>query len=474
MAATGQREEMRVTSPETERVALSHLVFPAGFLVLGSLLTTLSLISVRFPSLFSGPISPGRLRAIASIALVVGWLIPAGSGVIYYLLPRLTGTRPVSHRLANGAGPASSLAAVVGMAVVALGRGDGLAPLLLPWWLDVAVATIAAVPLLVVLQTLRARTEEGVFVSLWFLTAAAVWLPILYVATNLPGFASVGRALQEVAFDAGLTTSWIVAIGVGGGLYAVTKTTGNPLGNRQVVKVAFWSLAFASIWSGPARLAFGATPDWLDRISAVLGLALPVAIVAAAAGMVSTIDRSWAEVRRDPGLMSLVAGMSMAVLLSILGAVAGFRSPAGTLGFTAFWDAIDYGWALGVATLLFAGVILQGLPAIAGRRLPDSVLSMRGIRLTVIGSVGVVISGIVAGLLTGFVWTGASFVGGTYSGLAETWTAGLGPAFVFIGFMALFAVVAAIGQSLVALTIIRTLTSGRAVVQEVLVTGDTL
>jgi cbb3-type cytochrome oxidase subunit 1 len=474
VAATGQREEMRESSPATERVALSHLVFPAGFLALGSVLAALSLASIRFPSLFSGPISPGRLRAIAAIALVVGWLLPAGSGVIYYLLPRLTGTPLASQKLAEGAGPLSSVVALAGMVVVALGGGDGLAPLLLPWWLDVAVATIATVPLLVTLQTLRARKEQGVFVSVWFIAAAAAWLPILYVATNLPGFASVGRALQEVAFDAGLTSTWIVAIGVGGGLYTVTKTTGNPLGNRQVVKVAFWSLAFASVWAGPARLAFGATPDWLDRISAVLGLALPVAIIAAAAGMVATIDRSWNEVRTDPGLMSLVSGMSLAILLAVLGAAAGFRSPAGTLGFTAFWDAIDYGWTLGVATLLFSGVILQGLPAIAGRRLADSGSSMRAIRLTVIGTVGVVISGVIAGLLTGFVWTGASFVGGTYAGLAETWTAGLGPAFIFIGFMALFGVVAAIGQVMVALSILRTLTSGRAGIQEVLVTGETL
>ncbi len=472
VAAPAATQDIQNDTSPTEQAALAHLLFPSAFLALGALLSALSLLTLRFPDLLAGPFSPGRVKGMAAVALVVGWLIPAGSGIIYYLLPRLTGSPLAGAELARVAGPLSSLLALGGIAVVALGLGDGLAPLLLPWWMDLGVLAIATIPLLVTIQTLRNRTEEGVYVSVWFLAAAAVWLPLLYISTNLPGFFSVGRALQETSFLAGFVNAWILAVGVGAAFYVAAKTSGNPLSNRQLAKVAFWSLAFASIWAGPGRLALGATPDWLDTMAAVLGLALPIAMLAAAAGIVTTIDGAWSRLGEEPALQAIVSALGLATLLSILQSAATFRSAAGTLGFTVFWEGIDYGWTLGVGTLLFAGAIYQALPALAGRRMGDIGFARRGIRLTLIGSVGLVLSTLLAGLMTGFAWNGASFTSGSFGGAFEAWSEGLGPASGLFGLAVLFGTVALAGHIFIALSIVRTITSGRAVEQEVLVMED--
>ncbi len=472
MATSVRTEDISEATGVSEKAASAHLLFPAAFLALGSALTALSLLTARFPDLLSGPFGHGRLVGMAAVALIVGWLIPAGSGIIYYLLPRLTGSQLVGAPLARLAGPASGVVALAGIGVVAGGAGDGLQPLLLPWWLDLPVLAIATVPLILTVQTIRARREEGVFVSLWFVIAAALWLPLLYISTNLPYTHSISKALQETVFSAGFSTTWVLAIGTGGAFYTATKATGNPLGNRQLARVAFWSLAFGAIWSGPARLALGATPDWLDQTSAVLGLAMPVAALAAAAGVAVTIDHSWDKVAGNPGLYATVAGLALAIVLAGLGAAAGFASVAGTVGFTSFWWGIDYGWWAGVGTLLFAGVIYQALPAITGKQVANNASALRGIRWTVAGALGVVISQTMAGVMTGFAWTGSSFATGSFLGIAPTWTEGLGAAAAFSGLAALFGLVALGGQTMTALNIFRTVTSGRAGQQEFLIRGD--
>lgn len=472
MAATETIPDNQTAQTIDDKVASGHLLFPVGFLVLGAVLWLVSMIALRFPSVTGGPFSPGRISAMAHIALIVGWLIPTGSGIVYYLLPRLSGATLHNSVLARLALPASALTAVAGMVTVGLGLGDGRAPLLLPWWLDLAVMAVATIPLLVTVTTLRERHEEGVYVSIWFVAAAVVWLPMIYAATNIPGAGSLGGVLSEVVFDAGFATLWVLAIGIGAAFYTVVKTTGNPLGNRQMARVAFWSLAFASIWSGPARLALGATADWLDKIAAVLGLALPVAVIAATAGIVVSIGRSWSQVREDPSLLAIVSGLGLAVLISSLAAAGGFRSAAATVGFTPFWDGIEHGWLLSVGTLLFAGTIFQALPAIGGRRATNPTTTLRGIGLTLIGGAGTVITTAIGGVLTGLTWTGASFATGSFIGIADTWNAGLGAAGTLVGIGLVFAALATVGQLLIAAGIFRTIASGKAGVQEVLVSEE--
>lgn len=456
------------TTPEP--AALSHLLFPSAFLALGSVLVGLTLVTARFPGLFAGMFSYGRMEMMASIAIVVGWLIPAGSGIIYYLLPRLTAAPLANQALAKLGGPASSIVALVGMVTVGLGFGDGLAPLGLPWWIDLGVLAVSTIPLLVTISTLQTRSEKGTFVSMWYITAAVVWLPMLYVAANLPGFLPIGRVLQETVFLAGLSSAWVLAIGIGAASYLAVKITGNPLTNRSMGRLGFWSLAFGAIWAGPGRLVLGTTPDWLDTVAATLGLAVPVAVIAACAMVGSTIDRSWKTVKSNPSLMATMAGLGLALVVSSLAAAATFRSAAATVGFTSFWNGIDYGWLMGVGTLVFAGATFQAIPALTGRQVPNS--AARGIGLAAVGALGVVASSTLSGLLTGFAWSSAAFSNGSYIDGTDGWISGLGPANVFSGLAILFGLVAMAGQVSIAYSIVSTITSGKVGAQEVIVSED--
>lgn len=455
------------TSESTDTVAVAHLLVSTAFLAVGGVLAALWLGSLSFLTAMSGVLSPGRLRSAAMTALMIGWLVQALVGAAYYVVPRIVGARLRRGPVAMVGLWALSALTVLGVVLVLLGLGDGVEPFSLPWWLDLPVLVALMIPAVVVIDTIRHRTEQGVYVSLWFVMAGVVWLPMLYAVNAIPGLAAVGRALQETVFVAGFGTLWVTTMGIGAAYYVVVKATGNPLSNRQLARVGFWSLAIASIFAGPAQLAFGATPDWLDAVAAVLGLALPVAAFANAYTIGTTLDGGWDEVTNRPSLSAIVAGLGFVVAVALVTSISSFRSAAALVGFTSFWDGVGYVVLFGVGGLFVGGWAYQALPAMTGRELASTDLARRHIRWTVIGVGATGLLLVLAGLLRGFAWTGGSFSGIVASG--ADWSTVGGSADVLIGLAVLGGILTLAGQLAFALNVYRTITSGHVTVQEVLV-----
>ena len=451
----------------TENVATAHLLVSSAFLALGGLLTFLAMASVSFLPL-SGPLSYGRLRPMAMLVVMLGWLVPAFAGAAYYLLPRLTGARLFQPRLATLGLLGTSGLTILGILWLALGLGDGTEPFGLPWYLDVLILGVVSIPALVTFGTIRNRTEEGVFASLWFVMAAVIWLPGLALVSALPNLAAIGRQLQEVVFSSGFSTLWVTAMGFGIAYYVAVKQTDKPLANRQVAKAGFWSLAFAGAFLGPVQVAFGPTPDWLDSISAVLSLALPVSAIATTAAVATTIDDDWGDAGHRPTLLSVGYGLALAIVASVLSVFGAFSSAAALVGFTAFWDGIQFLVLFGVGGTFLSAFAYQAIPPMTGRQVDDIATAGRQIKLVAWGSLVTALFLVIAGILSGFAWTGGSYTG-SYTDTGEGWAEAMALPNVFIGIAALGALVTFLGQLLFVRNVTSAITSGTATVQEVLV-----
>lgn len=462
--ATEQRTGRRVA---TENVATAHLLVSSAFLALGGLLTILSMASVSFIPL-SGPFSYGRLRPMAMLVVMLGWLVPAFAGAAYYLLPRLTGAPLFQPRLAALGLAGTSGLTLLGVIALFFGFGDGVEPFGLPWYLDLLILGVVSIPLVVTLGTIRNRTESSVFASLWFVMAAVVWLPGLALVSALPNLASIGRQLQEVVFTTGFETLWVMAMGFGVAYYVAVKQTDNPLANRQVAKAGFWSLAFAGAFLGPLEVAFGPTPDWLDSVAAVLSLALPVAAIATAASVATTVDDDWTDAARRPALQAVGYGLALSIVASVLSVFAGFSSAAALVGFTAFWDGIQFLVIFGVGGTFLAAFAYQAIPPMTGREISDLGDAGRQIKLVAWGSLGTALMLVIAGILSGFAWTGGSYTG-SYTDAGEGWSQSMALPNVFIGLAVLGALVTFVGQLLFVKNVVSSVTSGSATEQEVLV-----
>jgi cbb3-type cytochrome oxidase subunit 1 len=451
-----------------DEVALAHLLVAAPFFAFGAVLVLLTQVGAVFGDLLAGAVSYGRLRPAAWAAVMLGGLVPGFVGAAYYLLPRLTGVGLWGVRIAYLGLFGTVGSTLVGMVWVMAGRGDGVEPFGFPLWLDVLVLAALLVPSLVTVQTVRARTLRSGYVALWYLVAGVLWLPLLYLVGNLPGLASLGRELGAAHFTAGFSTLWVATMGVGVALYVVAKAGDRPLSGRVLAQAGFWSLAFAGSWAGVAQLSLGPTPDWVDPVAAVFGLAFPVAALAIAGVLASTTERSWAEVSDDPPVLAALTGGGLLVVASLAWAAAGFRAPAALVGLTEYWDGVVYLVVLGVGGLLLGSGLYLMVPALTGRRLESASTAVYQIRLVALGTGATALLLMAAGMVRGFAWTGGSYTG-AFSDVGEGWMFSAGQADLLSGLAILTGLLATVGQALLVLTVFRTITSGRADVAEVLV-----
>jgi cytochrome c oxidase cbb3-type subunit I len=461
-------------SPE-DRLAVTHFLVGTVFLVIGGALQLLSLVSLRFGYLF--PVSYGHVEPAANLTLMIGFAAISLIGGVYYVLPRLTGTRLAGVRL-GGLG-LLGMAGLTSLGVLAIfgGFGDGGQPLGLPWWLDVPMAAVLFVPGLITVQTIRERREERSFVTLWFVLGGVVWLPLLYVAhlvTHLPGVSAVTVAFAETFFSAGFVTMFLITVGSGLVYYTTVKERGVPLASRQLALVGFWSLGFSAAWWGAAQLLFGPGPGWVAGVAAALGLAWPIGALANAANISLTLEGTWTGLGEKPGVLSGVLGLYLTVGVALVAALAGFRSIGSVASLTPFWEAVEYVSLTGVGALLVSSVTFGGLPRMVGRQLETAQRARRFQRLTIGGSVGLLISMGAAGVLTGYSWIAGSN-SAAYVDAGDGWASGVGGTYDTLIFVALvFGIVLFAGLGGYASIVFATVARGKAVAQEILVDRESV
>jgi cytochrome c oxidase cbb3-type subunit I len=453
-----------------DRIAATHFVVGALFLVMGSLLAILAFSALRFPDLM--PISYGRLRPMASLTLTIGFCVISLVGGIYYVLPRLTGTRLALGRLAGLGLLGMSGLVLLGIAAVFFGFGSGREPFGLPWWLDIPMLGVLAVPFLVTGRTISERREKHSYVTIWFVLGGTAWLPLLYAAHtagHAPFLASLTVSYADLFLSAGLVTMVVLTLGTGLFYYTVVRELDIALASKQLALVGFWSLGFASVWWGTAQLMFGPGPAWVAGTAAALGLAFPIGALANAANVSLTLEGSWGELKEKPAVSAGVYGLFLAVGVGAMAALAGFRTVASITSLTAFWEGIGYAAVAGVGALLVAGVSFAALPRLIGREIPSLSRARRSSRMTLIGSVGVLAFMSANGLLTGFSWVGGANTGADPE-VGGSWGVAVGASGDTLLLLALVsAVVAFVGHASYASTILSTVVKGKAVAQEMLV-----
>jgi cytochrome c oxidase cbb3-type subunit 1 len=450
---------------EPDSAATGHVLAASAFLALGAVLWLAALVAARFPALL--PLSYGRWRPMAMIALLLGWLVLGLSAGIYYVLPRLTGAPLAGERLAN-LGLVGSVAVFGGAIVlVGLGLGDGREPFSLPWWWDLPVMAVLAVPAVVTVASLRRRRENIVYPTLWFVAAGTTWLPVLYLVTNLPGLRSLAVTLGDFVFSAGFIHVWGLGVATGLAYYVVPKASEQPLANRQLAGVGFWSLVLAGVWSGAAQTVGTALPEWLPGIAAVFALALPVAAAANAFNIAWTIGPQWRTIGDQPILAAAAGGSVLAVVAAVLTSAASFRSAGVLVGFTMFWEGVGYLMLFGAIGLLFAAFAWQAVPNLVGRAV-ERRRAARTVRrlLTAVPATSALL--VAAGLATGYSWTGGAYTG-FFVGPGAGWSEAAGPGNILVGLAILTGLVALLAELGLAASVYRALTSGRVVAQEVLV-----
>ncbi|WP_321906728.1 cbb3-type cytochrome c oxidase subunit I [Burkholderia cenocepacia] len=385
--------------------ALAFIASSVGWLLLGSLFGMLASLNFQVPDWLSGSplVTFGRTRIVHLNIVTYGWASMAGIGVALWLLPRLLKTQLVGARFAIAGAVLWNLGVAMGCAAILFGWSDGLEWLEIPWQIGILLAiagALAAVPLLL---TLRHRKVDHLYVSVWYLSAALLWFPILYVIAKVPHVHfGVESAIVNWWFAHNVLGLWLTPLGLGTAYYLIAKIVGRPIHSYNLSLIGFWALAMFYSQAGVHHLIGGPVPEWIVTVSVVQSVMMVVPVIAVAINHMMTLKGHGAILRQSYSLRFVVLGSALYTLVSMQGSLEAVRSFNRVVHFTQYTIGHAHLGVYGFYSLIMFGAIYFLMPRVAGREWPNPKLIAWHFWLVVAGIgiyfVSLTIGGVLQGL----------------------------------------------------------------------------
>jgi cytochrome c oxidase cbb3-type subunit I len=349
-------------------------------------------------------LSFGRIAPAALNLFVYGWALPVAFGTALWLLARL-------GRSAFGPPLLLIASAIFWNVGVLLGLCGILAGLSQPFPLLEFPAFASALLFIAYLGmglsgyvSFRARRVRPIFASTWYVLAALLWFPWIYISGNVllvwqpvPGPAQTPIAAWYAGAMLNLVLAPVILAVV---YYLVPHLLGRRLPSYNLSLLGFWTFAVFGAWMGLARLVGGPVPAWLVSagvVSAVLAI-VPVMIISI--NLLGAVRD--APPTGDPVWIFVLTCVGLFLSVYIEGAFLAMPAVSGIFQFT------DVTLAHGI--LMLAGFISVGLfaaiytivPSLTGTPWRGNEMISWHFWLCVLGMSGAVVCLTLGGLLQGF------------------------------------------------------------------------
>jgi cytochrome c oxidase cbb3-type subunit I len=280
----------------------------------------------------------GRVFPAHMNAFIYGWGFQAAFAVIVWMMARLSRKECTAAGLILAAGHVWNLGVSLGLIGILAGFSTGM-----PWmefpafaW-PVLLLSYFAIVIWSFIQ-FRVRPEGHVYISQWYILAAMIWFPWVFITANtllhcLPGHPVMGAGINAW-YKSALMLLFFTPVALGTAYYLVPKVTGRPVASYSMAKLGFWSLAVIAPWAGMQKLAGAPVPYFLPYLGAAATVLFFVPAIAAAINLLRTMRSSPETMAGSPSLRFTAAGIVGLVLLAVAAVV--LNLPDSTLPLTQF------------------------------------------------------------------------------------------------------------------------------------------
>jgi len=353
-----------------------------------------------------GWLSYGRLAPAHINALIYGWGFQAAFAVIIWLMARLCRKECTAAGIILAAGHIWNLGVMLGVVGILCGFSTGM-----PWmefpafaW-PVLLISYFAIVIWSFIQ-FRVRPEGHVYISQWYILAALVWFPWVFITANtllhcLPGHPLMGAGINAW-YKSALIFLFFTPVALGTAYYLAPKVTGRPVYSYSLAKLGFWSLAIIAPWAGFQKLAGAPIPYFMPYLSATATVLLFVPAIASAINILRTMMASPETFAASPALRFTAAGMGGLGLLGLAAVL--LNLPDSTLPMTQF-SLSGYGFEILALYGFFSFVMFGAVYFIVPRVTRREWLSRRLIKMhflfSIYGIMAVVLFAILGGLEQG-------------------------------------------------------------------------
>ncbi len=238
------------------RVLLLPIVSALVWLLISSLFALITSVKLHSPTVLADCswLTYGHTRPAANDAFVYGFASQAGLAVALWILCRLGRTTLVGIVPIAIGSLFWNLGVTIGIVAILSGNTTGFD------WLEFPSAgsaiLLASYALLgtCALLTFKARRNEELYPSQWYILAALFWFPWLYTTARLLLIWFPVRGVMQLAvnvwFANGLFTLWLTSLALAVLFYFIPKLIKAPLHSRTLAVLGFWSLAAFGCWAG--------------------------------------------------------------------------------------------------------------------------------------------------------------------------------------------------------------------------------
>ncbi len=357
--------DRRVYDRSSRTPVLWWLSSAIGWLLLGSVYGVVASIKLHLPDWLGdhAVLTFGRVRPAHLNVVAYGWASMSGVGVGLWLIPRLFKTELRGQRFATAGAVLWNIGLLYGIVALFAGASDGLEWLELPHEADVLLiigGALAAVPLI---MTVLKRRVHHLYVSAWYLIAALVWFPMLFITGNLHElFVGTEQAILNWWFAHNVLGLWMTPLGLAAAYYLIPKITGTPIYSYTLSLIGFWALALFYSQVGVHHLIGGPVPTWLATLSIVTSVMMIIPVVAVAVNHHFTVLPRYRMVLISPTLRFIVAGAIMYTLASVQGSIEALRTVNTITHFTHYTVAHAHLGVYGFLSFIMFGSIYFIMP----------------------------------------------------------------------------------------------------------------
>lgn len=274
-------------------------------------------------------------------ALIYGWALQAAFGVALWISARRTQVPLQGAGSLIVTGIFWNIAVTVGIIGIFLGQGTSLQfmefppvvwPILLFGFIFVAAKIFAQHML---------STKNLNDVVTWYLLAAILLFPALYITANLllnhysvaNPLGAFGAAINAW-FANGLIWLVLAPFALSASYYFIPKITGKPLFSCQLGKIGFWGLIVLGAWSGMQKYMGGPIPSWMTGLGGACAILLLVPAGAVALNNHLTSMGRHGMIESSPTLRFVFVGTVCYLIATFVSALNGNFWTGANLQFT--------------------------------------------------------------------------------------------------------------------------------------------
>ena len=352
----------------------------------------------------------GKVRPMHVNLVLFGFVTPGLLAAAFYYIPKLLRTPLYSERL--GVFTAILWNITLPIAVVSLGLGytQGREYAELPWGVDIMVGILFVLVIFNIVMTIRRRQEPILYVSVWYVTAAAVLTAATYLLGNVVWQPDTGAllgipdAILLWFYGHNVFGLLLTPMGLAVAYYVLPIATRGPLYSHTLSLIGFWSLIVVYTHIGTHHLLQVPVPTWLKTISIVDSVAMVIPVMVVLINLWYTVRGKLGVIHSDIGAKFVFTGTVYYFFVNIQGSMMALPIVQRVTHFNNWVVAHAHIGVLGFAGLVALGGIYFILPRITGKPLYSKFLADLQYWLVLIGITGFAIVLTIVGLIQGQAW----------------------------------------------------------------------